>query len=38
MISVTETVANLVNKHYNTISCVGLNTYKFVFVFVDMIC
>ena len=27
-------VANLINKHYNIISCVRLNNYKFVFIFV----
>ena len=31
-------VANLVNKHYNNISCVELNNYKIVFTFIAVEC
>jgi hypothetical protein len=27
-------LGNSVNKHYNIIICVGLDTYKYVFIFV----
>ena len=32
MVSVNETGSQLLNKHYNIMSCVRLYNYKFVFI------